>query len=56
MSETPDPIDPKEKFKALLEKKKSQNTRNANQGASEGNSKLNAASGIKPKMFRRKSG
>jgi hypothetical protein len=56
VSETPDPVDPKEKFKAALEKKKSQNKRSANQGASEGNSKLHAASGNKPKMFRRKSG
>ncbi len=56
MSETPDPVDPKLKFKAALEKKKSQNTRGANQGATEGDSKLQAASGNKPKMFRRKSG
>ena len=56
MSENQDPIDPKEKFKAALEKKKSQNTRGANEGATGGNSKLHAASGNKPKMFRRKSG
>lgn len=56
MSTTPEPVDLKEKFQAALEKKKSQNTRSANQSAAEGNSKLHAASGNKPKMFRRKSG
>lgn len=55
MSATTDPMDPKEKFKAAIEKKKSQVARPLNQGTSEGNSKLHAAPGNKPKVFRRKS-
>lgn len=56
MSTTPEPIDPKEKFKAALDKKNSQHSRSVNRDASEGNSKLSVAPGNKPKMFRRKSG
>jgi hypothetical protein len=56
MSNTPEPLDPKEKFKAALEKRKSQNAGGVKKGASEGSSKLQASSGNKPKLFRRKSG
>jgi hypothetical protein len=53
---TSKPEDDKARFKAALEKKKMNPNSVGKNQVGEGSSKLNASSGNKPKIFRRKSG
>lgn len=49
-------IDPKAKFKAVLDSKKKLENQRLHKNGSEDGPKVRAARGSKPKMFRRKSG